>query len=192
MRTNVLLRDLNIGVPASDGRQLEVIAQGLPCFNGAQLAIDATLRSALSTSGAPRARAVRENGAALIDARFQKEATYPELVENTRCRLVVFGVETGGRWSEEAFAFVWELARAKARGVPAYLQTSAALAWQRRWMRMIAVSTFTAFANSLIMPRAPLSNTGIIDGEAPGDLVDLFDCCGRDGTEGASRLPLRG
>ena len=34
--TNVALRDLNLGVPVSDGRRLEVVANGLPAFGGIQ------------------------------------------------------------------------------------------------------------------------------------------------------------
>ena len=34
--TNVALRDLNLGVPISDGRRLEVVANGLPAFGGIQ------------------------------------------------------------------------------------------------------------------------------------------------------------
>ena len=35
-------------------------------------------------------------------ARRNKERTYPELLRDWRCRLVVFGIEAGGRWSDEA------------------------------------------------------------------------------------------
>ena len=84
VRTNVYLRDMNVGVAAHDERRLEVLAQGLPCFGGAQLAIDATLRCALSTTGATRPRAARENGAALEDAREQKENMYPEIVRSAQ------------------------------------------------------------------------------------------------------------
>lgn len=189
VRWNVYLRDLNVGVRAADERRLEILAQGLPCFNGVQLAVDATLRCALSTSGAPRPRAAREDGAALDDARVQKEQTYPELVGNGQCQLVVLGFETGGRWSAEAYAFVWELAKAKARGVPTYLRFSAALAWQKRWMTMISVATFTSFAHSLILPKQPLACAGIQAADVAPDLADLF---GRDAPLGGSHLPLRG
>ena len=51
-----------------DGRRLEVVADGLPLFGGAQL-IDATLVSALKRDGTARARTATMDGAALIDAR---------------------------------------------------------------------------------------------------------------------------
>ncbi len=34
-----------------------------------------------------------------------KERTYPELVQDRRCRLVVLGLEIGGRWRDEAATF---------------------------------------------------------------------------------------
>ena len=49
--TNVMMRDLDIPGPhaAMDGRRLEVIADGLPLFDGAQLALDTTMVSPLDS-----------------------------------------------------------------------------------------------------------------------------------------------
>ena len=44
--TDVFLRDLNLGLPITDARRLEVVANGLPSFHGAQVAVDVTLASA--------------------------------------------------------------------------------------------------------------------------------------------------
>ena len=57
VRYNAFLRDMNVGVRASDERRIEVLAQDLPCFGGAQLAIDITLRGVLSSSGEPHSNA---------------------------------------------------------------------------------------------------------------------------------------
>ena len=65
-----------------DGRRLEVVADGLPLFGGAQLAIDATLVSAIKRDGTARAGAATTDGAALGAARRRKVRTYPELVED--------------------------------------------------------------------------------------------------------------
>ena len=101
----------------ADARRLEVVADGLPLFGGAQLAVDATLVSALRSDGTARRRADQIDGVALMDARRRKERTYPELVgHNRRARLVVLAVEVGGRWSQDLKHFVSQLARAKARG----------------------------------------------------------------------------
>ena len=97
---NAFLRDMNVGVPASDGRRIEVFAQDLPCYAGTQLAIDITLRALLTSAGEAHPGAADTDGAVLIQARRDKETTYPELAGG-RCKLVVVGIETGGRWAEE-------------------------------------------------------------------------------------------
>lgn len=160
--TNVLLRDLNTGLPAvpsrrssrrgrrGDERRVEVVANGLPLWGGAQLAVDATLVSAVRRNGTASRQAAQMDGAALHKARARKEATYPELAHTTRCRLVVVGLEVGGRWSDEAAEFIWLLAAARARAAPAALRRSAAQAWQWRWAGVIAVAAQRAFAASLL------------------------------------------
>ena len=57
-------------------------------------------------AGHPRMRGGQYRGTALRDARRNKERTYPELLRDRRCRLVVFGIEVGGRWSDEAATFL--------------------------------------------------------------------------------------
>ena len=47
---NAFLPDINVGVPATDTRRIGVLAQDLPCFMGAQLAVDITLRNALTNN----------------------------------------------------------------------------------------------------------------------------------------------
>ena len=174
VRYNAFLRDMNVGVPAADGRRIEVLAQGLPCFGGAQLAVDVTLRSALTASGDAQPRAADEDGAVVEQAREDKENTYPELVSSRRCQLVVVAVETGGRWSHETVAFVRQLACARARDAPAYLRKSAELAWARRWTRMLANACASAFAASLLEPRRELASFAPAGGAAPS-LAELLD-----------------
>ena len=98
---NQLVRDLDIAAPdAGDNRRLEVVADGLPLFHGAQLAIDTTMVSPLSRTGLPHARCADVDGAATVAARRRKERRYPELSgEEGRARLVVFACEVGGRFS---------------------------------------------------------------------------------------------
>ena len=50
-----------------------------------------------------------------------------------QARLVVLAAEVGGRWWEEARAFVSHLAKGKARSVPRVLAGRARQAWQHRW-----------------------------------------------------------
>ena len=67
---NVAVRDLDIGVPnEADARRLEVVADGLPLFHGAQIGVDTTLVSVLRRNGTPHPRCANEDGAALAAAR---------------------------------------------------------------------------------------------------------------------------
>ena len=80
MGTNTFIRDLDVGeFNQLDGRRVEVIADGLPLWHGAQLAIDTTLVSPLHGDGTARRGAANSSGVALHAARRIKEATYPEL-----------------------------------------------------------------------------------------------------------------
>ena len=97
MRRNVKLRDMNLFVQAADVRSFEVLACGLPPKHGAQLAVDVTLRSTLTAGGIACSNAATTNGAVLHRARRDKEAKYWELLEGSRCHLVVVALETGGR-----------------------------------------------------------------------------------------------
>ena len=108
MRTNVLVRDLDLGVLNHlDGRRIEVIADGLPLFGGVQLAVDTTLVSVLRGDGMPRRGANQHAGVALREARARRERTHPELArEGGRARLVVLAGEVGDRWSSETQDFL--------------------------------------------------------------------------------------
>ena len=166
MRTNVLLRDMNIAASPADERRIEVLAQGLPCKSGAQMAVDTTLRSALTARGEARPNAARVDGAIANEVRQDKQDTYPELVATERCVLVVLALETGGRWSDEALKFVEELAAAKAREAPSRLRRSAMVAWQKRWVKLLSVAAARAFAQSLTAPHecGPFTE---VDGSCP-------------------------
>ena len=88
------------------GNTIEVIANGLALWGGAELAVDTTLVSPLTRAGEPRRRAGRFAAATLHETGKAKERAYPELLHNSRCRLVVLGIEVAGRWSEEAASFI--------------------------------------------------------------------------------------
>ena len=163
--TNMLVRKLDLapGANTTDGRRLEVVADGLSLFQGAQLAIDTTLVSALRADGTPRPRATTTPGAALDEARTRKETTYHELVgEGSRAKLVVLAAEGGGRWSVETAQFVGALAASQARSAPEIMQASVAHAWRHRWRRMLACAAAKAFASSLLEHHSPVSAAGDI------------------------------
>ena len=167
MRLNAKLRDMNINGPATDERAIEVLASGLEMNHGAQLAVDITVRSAVTSCGRARPNAATVDGAVLVEARHNKEMK----CEVDRCRLVVVGIETGGRWSPEALSFVEQLAASRAREAPRALRFSSLLAWRKRWCRMLSVSCSRAFAGSLVSSADDqLEGT---DASVP-ELADLF------------------
>ena len=92
VRCNAKLRDMNVRVHATDERSIEVLASGLAMNHGAQLAVDITLRSAVTACGRACPNAATVDGAVLTRARRDKETKYVELLEGDRCQLVVVGV----------------------------------------------------------------------------------------------------
>ena len=170
---NSFLRDLNIGpVGVVDGRRIEVIANGLPLFKGAQLAIDTTIVCPVGRDSTAHARAADEDGVSLEQARVRKERRYPELNGvGGRARLVVFALETGGRWSDEAWNFIHLLSKARARSDPKLLQRQAAIGWAKRWQSLLAVFAQKAFAASLPEQKATYG----MDGECPSIHEMLYD-----------------
>ena len=73
VRYNARLRDMNVAVTAQDDRAVKVLASGLPLFFRAQLAVDITLRCALTAEGIAQPGAARFNGAVCSRAREEKE-----------------------------------------------------------------------------------------------------------------------
>ena len=122
--------------------------------------MDVTLRGVLSSSGEPHLGTPDMDGAALLQARREKEATYPEFTAPGRCRLVVVAIETGGRWSDEAVDFVRQLALARAREVPSFMVFPAILAWERRCTRQLSTVCALSFAASLVEPHMVLDWRG--------------------------------
>ena len=97
MSTNYFIRDLNIDSLVADGRRLEVVANNLPLWGGAQLAIDTTLVSPVGSNSTPIPNAHVLDGLASRRARRRKESTYPELLHSDRVRMIVLALEIGGR-----------------------------------------------------------------------------------------------
>ena len=159
------LRNLDLGnVLPTDDRRLECVVDGLN-HHGAQYAVDTTLVCPLTRKGQARPRAHRENGAAMADARKRKERRYPELVEGTRCQLVVTAMEVGGRWSAEAYDFLQNLAYTAANDAPPALRGSTYQAWKRRWAAMLSVAGMRAFADTLLHGTA--ADTAVVAGREP-------------------------
>ena len=161
-RVTMHTRLANLNIPAVqriDDRTIEVIANGLPLWHGSQLASDTTLVSPLTAAGEPRRRGGWYAAAALHTARRNKQRTYPELLASARCRLVVMGMEVGGRWSQESAEFLRLLAQHKARSAPAPLQHATVTSLISRWSAILAHAGMHAFAASLLsLPADGLAN----------------------------------
>ena len=94
--------------------------------------------------------------------------------------------ETGGRWSEEAWQFLCQLAFARARTAAPVLRAAAARGWVKRWSTLLALAAQTALASSLLYGTAETH----LDGPCPTlDAVLTGDRLG-DGPA-FSRVPAR-
>ena len=145
---------------------------------GQQLAVDATIVAPLHRNGQAKCGCDTRNGVSLARARRCKEKRYPELIDGPFCHLVVFSVETGGRWSSESAFFIHQLAEAKARSAPVLLRKSASRAYQARWTAMLSVAAQNALAASIL--EEPLLGHEGRDGDVPalGEVLadSRFDC----------------
>ena len=180
---------MNFGaVLPTDNRRLECLVDGLPYRHGAQVAVDCTLVSPLKRNGEARPRAHREAGAALVDSVRRKHTRYHELVNSTRCSLVVAGMEVGGRWGQEAVDFLKALAENKANEALVQLRGSTYAAWLRRWKQKLAVAGMRAFVETLLHDTAWTAEIG------EGDTPTLGQLLGQEAHQGppeCSRLGLR-
>ena len=110
----------------------------------------------------------------------RKRETYSELCgSGARARLVVLGLEVGGQWCNEASVFLRLLARARARAEPPLLRRAAQMAWQRRWMGILACAASRSSAASLL-ERSPVHGT---DGRSLSTMDVLIDArhCSAEG-----------
>ena len=163
---NVRLADMNIDVPVSDDRRVEVVANGLSLWHGAQQAVDATIVSPVTRAGDAQPGADVHPGRAVdCAARRKRRQAYPELVRARRCRLVVVGVEVGGRFGAEAATWLRLLAGQRASDVLAATRAAARAAWVARWSGLLAVAAQRAIAASLL--ELPLAGECNVAGEAP-------------------------
>ena len=105
VRTHVKLRDLNTSVPVVDDRSMEVLVSGLPMHHGAQLAVDITLRSAVTSFGAACPNASTVNGAVLERARVGQREQIPRAVEWRQVPVGCGGARNGGSMERRSVEF---------------------------------------------------------------------------------------
>ena len=81
VRKNQTLVEMRIeGVSPLDERKVEILATGLPLYQGIPLVCDASLVSPIKANGIARPRAAHEPGVAIAHIEDVKATTYPELV----------------------------------------------------------------------------------------------------------------
>jgi len=185
VQKNQKLADMKLaGVSPMDDRQVEIMATGLPLYQGLPLVCDASLVSPVKANGIPRPRAAHEPGIAIANIEDVKATTYPELVSSTQCKFLVLAGEVGGRWSATTCRLLRDLAAAKSQNAAPRLRKSAAFAWENRWWSMISVATQNALAATLVDDAPHMLHAWegtapplgiLLHGEAPAE----------------SRLPLR-
>ena len=129
---------------------IEIIATGLPVHQGVPLAVDVTMVSPLHANGTPWEEAAVRPGISFKRAYHKKSTTYPELVGSPIVRLLLAAMETGGRVCCEAVRLIDQAAHAKARAMPAPLQTSTARSWRTRWLTMLSIAGQDALAATLV------------------------------------------
>ena len=167
-----LLRATTLPVHPTDNRRIDVLATGLPVYHGQPLFCDATIRSPLTASGAPHPRADRINGAVLVRAEKDKQTRYGDITSSGLGRLLVLGVEVGGRWNDTSIQLIAALARHKATEAPPLLRGSAQLAWSDRWWALVGVAAQKALAASLLAPCGRNLVLGVpADAPVPIDLL---------------------
>ena len=155
---NVAVANMNIASPITDGRRIEIVANGLQVYHGQQLAIDTTCVSPISRAGFSHPGTTSEPGRAVATAVARKRRRYPELLAaRSRCRLLVC-------WGVEARNRVRHLATQRSQDAPSWLRAAACAGWIARWTGIVAVATQRVLASSLLeLP--PHGDT--IDGDIP-------------------------
>jgi hypothetical protein len=192
-RFQPLVRSLGLfGVPATDRRQLDVVAYGLDARGGLPLALDATLRSPFTSAGVPRALAATISGSTFAGAYADKDRVYRDVAGSGQVAFVVVAAEVFGRFDDNSRSLVRELVRAHCQDAGPILRRRLELGWHRRWWALLSVAVQVSVAASML-PTASAFEEG--EGRLPTrlrvhhDHLSLLEA-DHEPPE-VSRLPLR-
>ena len=169
--THTRLADLNIPhVQHLDDRRIEVIANGLALWGGAQLAVDTTLVSPLTRAGEPGRRAGRYAASCRFQFQSQSQRTSlprtPSQFQVPPCRFR----NRSGRPLERGSRLFHHQPR-PSQNTPALLRQAAIASLISRWTAFLTHAALTAFAAALIFEDpTPHHN---LEGE-PATLSDLL------------------
>ena len=140
---------MNIDVPVSDDRRIEVVANGLSLWHGAQQAVDATILSPSRGRVRPSSPAQTCTPAMLLMAPPNANAIKP-------IRPLL---------GAEAATWLRLLAGQRALDTQRTMRAAACAAWVARWSGLLAVAAQRAIAASLL--ELPLAGECNVAGEAP-------------------------
>lgn len=145
---NSLLSDLNLPpLDRLDNRLIEVIPNGphLPRRTAVDTAVVPPSQPTGNHDGrtalAPVLHSTKHAGA---------KNTPTELTRGGRCRLLVLGIELGGRFSHKAACFRRALAQARGRPAPSHIRATTALVG--RWSALLADASHTFFLQQARSP----------------------------------------
>ena len=162
--TNVRVQDMDLPPRDADNRRIEVVADGLPLFHGAQLAIDTTLVSHCLGMVQPSASVPElmvQPWSKPDDAKNAPIQSWRLAQVHGRARLVVLACEVGGRWSAESLRFLHLVAEAKVRDEPEEFRDLVNRAWMTRWSSLLACTAARALAFSLLERRCAPGCDGV-------------------------------
>ena len=106
--------------------------------------------SPLHADGTAWAKTDTHPGHSFARARKDKGGTYKELLESNTLRLLVAGIETGGRMSKECMELLEVATMTRAQSEPKFLRRQAARAWKQRSACLPAVAGQNALAATLV------------------------------------------
>ena len=140
--------------------------------NGRPLAVDCALVSPLRADGAPRPEAVRHDGGVMEATKRRKRVHYSDVVEARRCHFLPVVFETTGRWDDDAYHFVRQLAKARARSSPAAVRQAAYHTFLNRWTALLSAAAQQAYVRSVL---SPSSDVGVCFDEPTPVLSELLE-----------------
>ena len=159
---NVRLRDLNVDAARQDERRIEVIANGLALWGGAQLAVDTTLVSPVTSAGAPRRSALP----ALHPLSRAKPRSAPtQSSDSLRDASLSSSLSSSVAAGALKLPPLSDFSRASARAPPRLPPAVPVSAFAARWSALLSFAAARAFAASLLS--LPLGGTTNVDGEPP-------------------------
>ena len=135
---------------------------------------DATIASPLHRDRTPHALTAEIDRTSFLRAVADMEGTYAKLARQNRYgELTVLACETGGRWHHRALTMVSTLIEAKTQTIAPLLWQAAAVAYHRRWWKILSTALQRTVATSLLDHPGMGSMPGPRPEPTLGDLLQI-------------------